>query len=123
MNPPDRPALLFYRKGSQQPTTAPLLPAHRAQTAAELNDGENIHPVFDGRLGILVWLSLLMTIAIDQSIQQKPLSFDDFLVHHGENNRYELIDGEVFDLEPTGSHKARMITSCILPNIFLHRSN
>lgn len=43
-----------------------------------------------------------MTITIDQAIQQKPLSFDDFLDRYGEDNRYELIDGEVFDLEPTG---------------------
>lgn len=43
-----------------------------------------------------------MTIAIDQPIQQKPLSFDEFIARYGGNNRYELIDGEVFDLEPTG---------------------
>ena len=46
-----------------------------------------------------------MTIAIDQPIQQKPLSFNEFLTHYGDNNRYELIDGEVFDLEPTGTHE------------------
>lgn len=46
-----------------------------------------------------------MTIAIDQSIQQKPLSFDEFLAHYGDDNCYELIDGEVFDLEPTGQHE------------------
>lgn len=46
-----------------------------------------------------------MTIAIDQPIQQKPLSFDEFLVRYGGDNRYELIDGEVFDLEPTGTHE------------------
>lgn len=40
-----------------------------------------------------------MTIAIDQPIQEKPLSFDDFLAHYGGDNRYELIDGEVFDTE------------------------
>jgi Uma2 family endonuclease len=43
-----------------------------------------------------------MTIAIDQTIQQKPLNFDGFLARYGGDNRYELIDGEVFDLEPTG---------------------
>ncbi len=43
-----------------------------------------------------------MTIAIDQPIQQKPLRFDEFLARYGGDNRYELIDGEVFDLEPTG---------------------
>jgi Uma2 family endonuclease len=60
-----------------------------------------------------------MTIAIDQSIQQKPLSFDEFLARHGRNNRYELIDGEVFDLEPTGSHEevAAFITTKICVQI------
>lgn len=46
-----------------------------------------------------------MTIAIDQPIQQKPLSFDEFLARYGGDKRYELIDGEVFDLEPTGLHE------------------
>lgn len=46
-----------------------------------------------------------MTIAVDQAIQQQPLSFNEFLAHYGDNNRYELIDGEVFDLEPTGLHE------------------
>nr|WP_228060749.1 MULTISPECIES: Uma2 family endonuclease [unclassified Coleofasciculus] len=46
-----------------------------------------------------------MTIAVEQAIQQKPLSFDEFLARHGGDNRYELIDGEVFDLEPTGLHE------------------
>jgi Uma2 family endonuclease len=43
-----------------------------------------------------------MTIATDRPIQQKPLSFDEFLADYGGDNRHELIDGEVFDLEPTG---------------------
>jgi Uma2 family endonuclease len=46
-----------------------------------------------------------MTIAINQPIQHKPLSFDEFLARYGGDNRYELIDGEVFDLEPTGPHE------------------
>ena len=46
-----------------------------------------------------------MTITIDQPIQHKPISFDEFLVKYSGNDRYELIDGEVFDLEPTGSHE------------------
>jgi Uma2 family endonuclease len=45
-----------------------------------------------------------MTIATDRPIQQKPLSFDEFLAQYGGDKRYELIDGEVFDLEPTGPH-------------------
>ncbi|PSB34839.1 Uma2 family endonuclease [Chlorogloea sp. CCALA 695] len=60
-----------------------------------------------------------MTIAIDQPIQQKLLSFDDFLARYGGNNRYELIDGEVFDLEPTGLHEeiAAFITTKICVQI------
>lgn len=46
-----------------------------------------------------------MTIAIDQPIQQQALSFENFLARYGGDNRYELIDGEVFDLEPTGQHE------------------
>ncbi|MCZ8121139.1 MAG: hypothetical protein O9295_24585 [Microcystis sp. LE18-22.4A] len=46
-----------------------------------------------------------MTIEIDQPIEQKQLSFDEFLARYGGDNRYELIDGEVFDLEPTGLHE------------------
>jgi Uma2 family endonuclease len=41
----------------------------------------------------------------DLPIQQQALSFDEFLSRYGSDNRYELIDGEVFDLEPTGSHE------------------
>jgi Uma2 family endonuclease len=60
-----------------------------------------------------------MTIAIDQPIQQKPLNFDGFLARYGGNNRYELIDGEVFDLEPTGPHEevAAFITAKICVQI------
>jgi Uma2 family endonuclease len=60
-----------------------------------------------------------MSIAIDQSIQQKPLSFDEFLARYGGDNRYELIDGEVFDLEPTGLHEevAAFITAKICVQI------
>jgi Uma2 family endonuclease len=60
-----------------------------------------------------------MTITIDQPIQQKPISFDEFLVRYGGDNRYELIDGEVFDLEPTGTHEqvAALITTKICVQI------
>jgi Uma2 family endonuclease len=60
-----------------------------------------------------------MPLAIDQLLQQKPLSFDEFLVRYGGNNRYELIDGEVFDLEPTGQHEevAAFITAKICVQI------
>jgi Uma2 family endonuclease len=46
-----------------------------------------------------------MTITINQPIQQHPLSVDEFFIRYGGDNRYELIDGEVFDLEPIGQHK------------------
>jgi Uma2 family endonuclease len=60
-----------------------------------------------------------MTITLDQPIQQKPLSFEEFLDRYGGDNRYELIDGEVFDLEPTGSHEevAALITTKICVQI------
>lgn len=60
-----------------------------------------------------------MTIGIDQPIQQKPLSFDEFIARYGGDNRYELIDGEVFDLEPTGPHEevAAFITTKICVQI------
>ncbi|MCC5638270.1 Uma2 family endonuclease [Nostoc sp. CHAB 5844] len=59
------------------------------------------------------------SIALDQPIQQKPLSFDEFLVRYGGDNRYELIDGEVFDLEPTGLHEeiAAFITAKVCVQI------
>jgi Uma2 family endonuclease len=58
-------------------------------------------------------------IIADQSIQQKQLSFDEFITRYGGDNRYELIDGEVFDLEPTGSHEevAAFITTKICVQI------
>jgi Uma2 family endonuclease len=46
-----------------------------------------------------------MTIATERQAQQQLLSFSDFIVRYGDSNRYELIDGEVFDLEPTGYHE------------------
>ncbi|NEQ97764.1 MAG: Uma2 family endonuclease [Cyanothece sp. SIO2G6] len=60
-----------------------------------------------------------MALATDPPIQQKPLSFDEFLARYGNDNRYELIDGEVFDLEPTGQHEevAAFITTKICVQI------
>lgn len=46
-----------------------------------------------------------MSIASNRTVQHRPLSFDEFLAQYGSDNRYELIDGEVFDLEPTGLHE------------------
>jgi Uma2 family endonuclease len=34
----------------------------------------------------------------------KLLTFDQFIAEYGDNPRYELIDGELRDIEPTGSH-------------------
>ena len=36
----------------------------------------------------------------------KLLTFDDFIAQYGDNPRYELIDGELRDMEPTGPHEA-----------------
>jgi Uma2 family endonuclease len=60
-----------------------------------------------------------MTLAIGQPIQQKPLSFEAFIAHYGGDNRYELIDGEVFDLEPVGFHEevAAFITTKVCVQI------
>ena len=46
-----------------------------------------------------------MAFATDRSTQPIPLSFEDFLAHYGDDDRYELIDGDLFDLEPTGPHE------------------
>lgn len=46
-----------------------------------------------------------MIIASNPLLQQQPLSVEAFLAQYGGDNRYELIDGEVFDLEPTGLHE------------------
>jgi Uma2 family endonuclease len=60
-----------------------------------------------------------MTIATDRPIQQKPLSCDEFIASYVGDNRYELIDGEVFDLEPTGPHEevAAFITTKVCVQI------
>ncbi|MCC5638326.1 Uma2 family endonuclease [Nostoc sp. CHAB 5844] len=36
----------------------------------------------------------------------KLLSFEEFITQYGDNTRYELIDGELRDMEPTGPHEA-----------------
>jgi Uma2 family endonuclease len=35
----------------------------------------------------------------------KLLTFEEFIVQYGENARYELADGELIDMEPTGPHE------------------
>ncbi|NER45255.1 MAG: Uma2 family endonuclease [Symploca sp. SIO1A3] len=36
----------------------------------------------------------------------KPLTFDEFIAQYGDDFRYELADGELIDMEPTGPHEA-----------------
>ncbi|NEO27570.1 MAG: Uma2 family endonuclease, partial [Kamptonema sp. SIO4C4] len=52
-----------------------------------------------------------MTLTLDPP--QRLLNVDEFLAGYGSDNRYELIDGEVFDLNPTGLHEevAALITT------------
>jgi Uma2 family endonuclease len=53
----------------------------------------------------------------------KLLTFEEFIVSYGDNPRYELIDGELRDMEPTGPHEevSGSITGRIYAEIF--RSN
>jgi Uma2 family endonuclease len=36
----------------------------------------------------------------------KLLTFEEFIAQYGDNTRYELIDGQLRDMEPTGPHEA-----------------
>jgi Uma2 family endonuclease len=56
---------------------------------------------------------------MNRAIPNQPLSCEEFLVHYDGDNRFELIDGEVFDLEPTGPHEevAAFITTKICVQI------
>jgi Uma2 family endonuclease len=38
-------------------------------------------------------------------IPSKLLTIEDFISQYGDDSRYELIDGELIDLEPTGPHE------------------
>ncbi|NEO85058.1 MAG: Uma2 family endonuclease [Spirulina sp. SIO3F2] len=60
-----------------------------------------------------------MTLTIEQSLGAKTLSVEAFLAQYGSDNRYELIDGEVFDVEPTGPHEevAGLITTKVCVQI------
>lgn len=35
----------------------------------------------------------------------KLLTVEEFIIHYGDNERYELIDGELIEMEPTGPHE------------------
>jgi Uma2 family endonuclease len=39
-------------------------------------------------------------------ISLKPLTFEEFLEQYGDRPRYELANGELIDMEPTGPHEA-----------------
>ena len=55
----------------------------------------------------------------------KALTFEQFLTEYGENTRYELIDGELRDIEPTGPHEevAGNIAGRIYTQIIYHKLN
>ena len=38
-------------------------------------------------------------------ISEKSLTFETFVTQYGDNERYELIDGELIEMEPTGPHE------------------
>ncbi|MEO0755973.1 MAG: Uma2 family endonuclease [Cyanobacteria bacterium J06648_16] len=40
------------------------------------------------------------------SVLAQPLTFEAFVAQYGEDPRYELADGELIDMEPTGPHEA-----------------
>jgi Uma2 family endonuclease len=46
-----------------------------------------------------------MTLAVERPNAPQALRFEAFVSLYGEDDRYELIDGDVFDLEPTGPHE------------------
>lgn len=52
----------------------------------------------------------------------KTLTFEDFLSQYRDNPRYELADGELIDMEPTGPHEtvsgklATQLVSTLLQN-------
>ncbi|HEY9727953.1 MAG TPA: Uma2 family endonuclease [Chroococcales cyanobacterium] len=45
----------------------------------------------------------------------KLLTFDEFVARYGDNERYELIDGELIDMEPTGPHEE--VTAFVLRKV------
>jgi len=55
----------------------------------------------------------------------KLLSFEEFIAVYGDNTRYELIDGELRDIEPSGSHEtvAGSIAGIIYVEIFCSNFN
>lgn len=50
---------------------------------------------------------VLIEPGLDGMIQSPPklISVDEFITRYGDDNRYELIDGELIEMEPTGPHE------------------
>ncbi|MBD2653528.1 Uma2 family endonuclease [Synechocystis sp. FACHB-383] len=46
-----------------------------------------------------------MILLNNRDFQKTLLNIEQFCLHYGDDNRYELIDGELIDLEPTGIHE------------------
>ncbi len=44
----------------------------------------------------------------------KLLTFNEFVARYGDNERYELIDGELIDREPTGPHEEIALSIMLL---------
>ncbi|MFB2936010.1 Uma2 family endonuclease [Aerosakkonemataceae cyanobacterium BLCC-F154] len=38
-------------------------------------------------------------------LSQKSINFESFISEYGDNERYELLEGELIEMEPTGSHE------------------
>lgn len=51
----------------------------------------------------------------------KLLTFEEFIAQYGDNTRYELIDGQLRDMEPTGPHEA--VTGSIAGRIYVEVFN
>jgi Uma2 family endonuclease len=50
------------------------------------------------------WIGHVSVVAYGLHLTQ-PLTLADFLAQYRDNPRYELADGELIDMEPTGPHK------------------
>lgn len=46
-----------------------------------------------------------MQVSVMIQVNPKLINFNEFVAQYGDRDRYELIDGEVIDLEPTGLHE------------------
>ena len=52
-------------------------------------------------------LQVQALLVLSLMVQTKPqlLTVEDFIARYGDDSRYELIDGELIDLDPTGPHE------------------